>query len=115
MSDEQSYVDLIKQKVLYRQRQGGEVGMMLDYSDVNKIVNEEMARLNVMLLGTFDSWRGNWKGLLNDVIVHCEMQMMGLEGYSREQAIRMKGEVAKEEGMQQQKSGLLGLFSGNNK
>lgn len=114
MSNDTSYVDEIKQKVLYERRNRGEIALMLDYGAANKFLNGDGAGAQwaVEISAINNTWKGNWKGLFEDYIEHCELQMLGLDGYSREQAIRMKGEIAKLE-RDKDSGGLLSIFKGN--
>ena len=111
------FVERAKERLLYEFEGGNDdVRLMLERSDVNSRANCDMGRWTNAVVGVCDSWKGNWKGLLNYMGDQLEQKYLILNGYSRVQAIEMRGKsaVAEREVLEKkERGGLLGLFSGN--
>jgi len=113
---EGKYVDRAKEQVLYEYAdQEDSVRLMLQHGDVNSRVNEEMGRW-IMAAGNMTKlMKGNWKNLLGSTVEDLQIQYLSLAGYSRVQAIEMRGmqSIAEREVLEKkERGGLMGLFQG---
>lgn len=110
------FVDLAKEEVLYAYEGGSDdVRMMLERGDANSRINMEMGRWQMSVKGDTSTWLGNWCDLFDDVVDELERAYVVLNGYSRVQAIEMrgKGSVGQSEVLEKkERSGIASLFSG---
>lgn len=110
------FVELAKDNVLYSYEGGSDdVRLMLERGEANSRINMEMGRWQMAVAGVTSCWRGNWKDMFADVGEVLERDYMVLNGYSRVQAIEMRGQgtVAQKEVLEKrERGGVLGLFSG---
>lgn len=112
---EGKFVDRAKEEVLYEFSEGGDVERMLSFGPVNSRVNEGMAVWCVAGGRVTGTWRGKYHNLLGDVGEDLQKMLLCLNGYSRLQALEMRGRQTIDEyqaAQEKQKSGLLGLFGG---
>lgn len=110
------FVEQAKDEVLYSYEGGSDdVRMMLSMGEANSRSNMEMGRFSVSTCGLTNCWRGNWKGMFGELPLSLESKYMILNGYSRVQAIEMRGQstiAGKELLEKKERGGILGMFSG---
>jgi len=109
----EKFVEQAKNQLLYERQGGGGVEVMLARSSTNTRVNQEMARLSLILTAICTNWRGNWYGLFADLVADMQCLNLGMDGYARVQAIQMAGAqttTAGEVVSAEKKGGFLGLF-----
>lgn len=111
-SAREEFIEKIKDRVIYRKGNVGDVQLMLEKSDTNKYTQVEFARIKESCLMVTRRWRGSYKDMLLSDMLSMEVEMLTMDGYSREQAIKMRGEVAKME--EKEGGGLLGFLKGGN-
>jgi len=109
----EKFVDRVKSEVLYEQFNNDDVSQMLSYSPTNRNLSTELAKITASLNFISSSFTGKYKDLLTPFIEDLEIRYLTISGETREQAIRMRAEVARIE-QEKKKGGLLGLFGGGN-
>lgn len=109
------FVEKAKQEVLYDYEGGNDdVRLMLSQGEANSRVNEEMGRWGMAVGNLSRCWRGSWFDLFGGWGEELERRYICLNGYSRVQAIEMRGQsaIAEREVLEKkQRGGVLGLFS----
>lgn len=116
MPDLQSFREQAIQQQLYEFQEGGDVERMLEMGPVNSRVNTEMAWWCLAVAGVASNWTGKYRNLFGCIENDLQRMMLVLDGYSRMQALEMRGRqtIAEYQASQEKaKGGLLGLFSGN--
>lgn len=107
MSEFDNFVDQAKSQVLYTQQSDDAVSAMLSFGKVNKRLTGNFIKWTAMVRSFSVVWRGRYLDRLNDLIEYMERQTLCEDGYSRKQAIEIKGEGVREE--KAKKMGVLGL------
>ena len=108
MSDE-TWTEYAKNQFLYDITSGSEIDKFLDYSPTNKIISSQIANWSVPTKSLTSSFSGKYKNLYHDIIEIIELQYMNINGEPREQAIRLRAEMARFE-VQEKKKGLFGIL-----
>lgn len=111
MSDE-TWVDEVKQKFLNETGTSDEVTAMISYSPTNKIINQGLAKYVSIVRLLCSHMKGKYRCFLDPYLELLEMQYMGIDGEARNQAIRMRAELARFE-MSQKEGGIAKLLKGN--
>ena len=110
------FVEKAKDEVLYSYEGGSDdVRMMLSRGEANSRSNMEMGRFAMAVGGITSNWKGKWKDMFAELENILESKYMILNGYSRVQAIEMRGQssIAGREVLEKkERGGLLGLISG---
>lgn len=109
MSEAEKYVERVKDKLLYEIKEGGDVTAMLSFSDTNKKTTDGLARWAAFTIGLCNCLKGKYCGFLNDDVVRVHREFFSINGEPREQAIRMRAELARFE-QEKNRGGILGLF-----
>lgn len=112
----EKFVERAKEAIFYESEGGGneDVRMMLSRGDSNSRVNQEMSNIELSYFGVVSCWRNNWKLIFEGCLDGLERMYINLNGYSRVQAIEMRGRgtVAQRDLIEpKQRGGILGLFS----
>ena len=111
------FVERAKEAVFYEMEGGNDdVRLMLQIGEANSRANTEMGRWQLSGFGLTDCWKGKWQGMFSEHGDRLERFYLILNGYSRVQAIEMKGQgsVAQREVLAPKpRAGLLGMFSGD--
>jgi hypothetical protein len=96
-------------------QEAGDVRQMLDQSETNSRVNQEMARWCLIARMFEGHWRGSWRHFFGSMVPDMQRLNLNMEGYARVQAIDMCAahtttEQALANSGKEKKGGLLGLF-----
>jgi hypothetical protein len=62
---------------------------MLEQTDTNTRLNEDIARVSITLEDITSHWKGNWKNLMGDFPTALERAYLGIEAFGRQQAIEI--------------------------
>lgn len=111
MSDE-TWQDRIKDGWFYDIKSKDDLDTMLSYSPTNKIINNGLALWSTEITPIIHSFQGKHKKAYDDFLDLIEIQYMNINGEPREQAIRLRAEMARFEVKEEKKKGFLGLFGG---
>jgi hypothetical protein len=114
----ENWVDITKQYYLWEGQRGGGLELMLQRTDTNSRVNEEMARWIMALGGITHNWKGKYKDMWGDSFIQVQNMYLILDAFSRDQAIQLAAAVAKASAPvmagasppEEKRGGLLGLF-----
>ena len=110
----EKFVDKAKRELMYEYEAGGDVECMLEQTDTNSRVNEQMARWCLLVKFISGNWKGGYKGMFDDMVVGLQRHYLNMDGYSRVQAIEMcQAHTITDKNLSEkrEKGGILGLFS----
>jgi hypothetical protein len=99
----------------YEELQANNVSQMLDQSETNSRVNQEMARWCLIARMVEGNWKGSWSHFFGSMVADMQRLNLNMDGYSRVQAIDMCAahtttEQALANSGKEKRGGLLGLL-----
>jgi len=110
----ETFRDRAVKKELYEYQEGDSVGQMLEWSDTNSNVNQEMSRVILLLSQAQSKWKGGYAHIFDKTIELVQKLNLQMGGLARIQAIEMAGAHTVGEQMlekkKEKKGGILGAL-----
>lgn len=107
----EDFGDIAKQKLMYDYYDNDAVSGMLEWSETNSRLNEDMSKWVMSTVAVVERMEGKYVNLLYGWDMRLQKLYLNMDGYARQQAIEMRGAEtrAEEERQKEEKRGFLAL------
>lgn len=105
----------VEKRLMEYRRGGSGAELMLEQSDTNTRINEEMVKILLLEEWTKRTWKGRYQYILEEIGEVVQRLYLNLEGYARVQAIDMlKASSVTSDVLRDEKKhkGLIGMLGG---